>query len=291
MPLKKYRQKKIIHGAGQSPKQFKKYWEAVGNYKPLIYMMYVRTDEIKKKLLKKISEMIKISKFLNPQIGLNLKSKSKGSICKEIAEGKYDSEIIFLIKSFKKIKNTSYLRIGYEFDRKGKYIPEDFVRAWKHIVNLIRKNNAKNILTVWCACPYKGTAPIEPYYPGDDYVDWFGINVFGVEHFKDNKYKPVENFLKLAKKHKKPVMVGESSPARIGVDKGKESWNKWFKPYFEWIYAHPIIKAFCYINWDWGKDWKQPEWGNCRIEENEDVKKRYVEELSKNKFIHHKKIK
>lgn len=283
--------KKIIHGAGQSPEQFKKYWDAVEDYKPLIYMIYIRIDKIKKRFPSKISEMIKLSKSLNPQIGLNLKSKSKGDLSKEIAKGEYDSEILFLIKILKEIKNPAFIRIGYEFGEKGKYFPKDFVKAWQHIVNLIRKNNANNIATVWCACPYNGTSPVEPYYPGDDYVDWFGIDVFGVKHFKDNKYKPVEDFLKLAEKHKKPVMIGESSPAKTGVDKGKESWDEWFEPYFKWIHNHPIIKAFCYINWDWGKDWKQPEWLNGRIEENEEVRKRYVQELSKNKFIHHKRIK
>ena len=86
-------------------------------------------------------------------------------------------------------------------------------------------------------------------------------------------------------------MIGESSPARTGVDKGKESWDEWFKPYFKWIKSHSIIKAFCYINWDWGKDWKQPEWLNGRIEENEEVRKRYVKELSKPIYLHNNRRK
>ena len=86
-------------------------------------------------------------------------------------------------------------------------------------------------------------------------------------------------------------MVGESSPAKVGVDKGKESWDKWFKTYFNWINKNKIIKAFCYINWDWGKDWKQPEWLNGRIHENEYVRKNFVKELNKKKYIHNIPIK
>jgi len=282
---------KIIHGAGQSPEQFKKYWDAVEDFKPLIYMTHNRIDELKEKFENKIKDMLEISDNLMPQIGLNLKSRTKGAICKEVADGEYDSEIIFLIKVLKRLKNSSFIRIGYEFDKSGKYNPKEFVEAWKHIVDLIRKNNTNNIATVWCACPYNGTAPVEPYYPGNNYVDWFGIDVFSVRHFKDNQYAPVENFLKLAEKHKKPIMIGESSPARTGVDKGKESWDEWFKPYFKWIKSHSIIKAFCYINWDWGKDWKQPEWLNGRIEENEEVRKRYVKELSKPIYLHNNRRK
>ena len=280
---------KIIHGAGQSPEQFVKYWKAVEDFKPVIYMEYVRINEIKLKLLKKIKTMLQISKNLSPQVGLNLKSRTKGAICKEVANGEYDSEIIFMIKILKKIQNPIFLRIGYEFDKDGKYNPKEFVEAWKRVVDLIKKNNINNIATVWCACPYQGTVPVEPYYPGDNYVDWFGVDVFSSRHFKDSNYKPVEDFLKLAKKHGKPVMIGESTPAKIGVDKGKESWDQWFEPYFKWIHSHPIIKAFCYINWDWGKDWKQPEWLNGRIEENEYVRKNFVKELSKSVYIHNRK--
>jgi len=129
---------------------------------------------------------------------------------------------------------------------------------------------------------------LEPYYPGDDYVDWFGIDVFYARHIT-GKYKPVEDFLKLAKKHKKPVMIGESTAAGVGVLDGEKSWSDWFKPYFELIKNHKQIKAFCYINWDWvlDKHWGSPgTWGNCRIEENEIVRKRFVEELKKEKYLH-----
>ncbi|OGJ21940.1 hypothetical protein A3K73_04820 [Candidatus Pacearchaeota archaeon RBG_13_36_9] len=277
---------KVLHGAGQSFETFSNYWNAVGDYKPVIYMEYIRVDEVKQKFQNKIKKMLEISKNLMPQIGLNLKSRSKGAICKEVSEGEYDSEIIFFIKVLKEIKNPSFIRIGYEFDAKGKYNSKDFVDTWKHITDLIKKNEGYNIATVWCACPYNGTESVEPYYPGDDYVDWFGIDVFSARYFKN--YSPIEDFLELAKTHKKPVMVGESSPAKTGVDKGEESWDEWFNPYFKWIHAHPIIKAFCYINWDWGKDWKQPEWLNGRIEENEEVRKRYIKELSKPVYIHNK---
>lgn len=275
---------KIIHGAGQSPEQFKKYWNAVEDCKPVIYMDYIKVDEIKDKFENKINRMLEFLKKLMPQIGLNLKSKTKGSLCKEVSVGEYDSQINFFVEVLKKIKNPCFVRIGFEFDAKGKYNPKDFIDAWMHIVKLIRKNKAENIATVWCACPYNGTEDVEQFYPGDEYVDWFGVDVFSAKYF--NNYKPIEDFLKLAESHKKPVMVGESSPAKTGVDKGKESWDEWFEPYFEWIKSHPIIKAFCYIDWDWGKDWKQPEWLNGRIEENEEVRRRYVEELKNPRYIH-----
>ena len=128
------------------------------------------------------------------------------------------------------------------------------------------------------------------YYPGDEYVDWFSDDLFGVRFFtgRNNPKIITKAFCVEAEKHKKPLMIGESSPAKVGVDNGEESWNKWFKLYFEWISKHPIIKAFCYINWDWGKDWKKPDWLNGRIEENEVVLKNFLNELKKDRYLHHK---
>ncbi|MDP1729097.1 MAG: glycosyl hydrolase [archaeon] len=284
--------KGIIHGAGQSPEQFKKYWNAVGNYKPLIYMAYNRINNIQEKLLNKIKELLSIDKKLWLQLGLNLKPKGEKEKCKEILQGKYDEEINFLIKTLKNFKNPVFLRIGYEFNESNKYQPKEFILAWKYIVDLFRNNGITNVAFVWCSCTAfsKNIDEIMKFYPGDNYVDWFGNDLFGVQHFKDNADKVTEDFCREAEKHKKPLIIGESSPARIGVDKGEESWNMWFKPFFKWISDHSIIKAFCYINWDWGKDWKQPEWLNGRIEENEIVRKNYVKELSNKIYIHNKQL-
>ncbi len=285
---------KVIHGAGQSPEQFRKYWDAVEDYKPLIYMTYNKINEVREKLSRKLKEMRVIYRNLCLQLGLNLKPKGEKEKCKEITEGKYDEEILELIKIVKNYKNPVFLRIGYEFNNPThNYSPKDFISAWKYIVDLFRKNKVKNIAFVWNCCTAftRDIKKIMEFYPGDEYVDWFSDNLFGVRHFteKNNPKIITEAFCNEAEKHKKPLMIGESSPAKIGVDRGEESWNEWFKPYFGWISEHSVIKAFCYINWDWGKDWKQPEWLNGRIEENEIVRKNYVKELSKPYYIHNKK--
>jgi beta-mannanase len=286
---------RIIHGAGQSLEQFEKYWEVVKENKPLIYMLYLKIDTIKEKLPEKIKEMQKVSQNLIPQIGLNFISKTKGNQCKEILDGKYDSEILFMISYLKILENPVFLRLGYEFNEPKKYDSQEFILTWKYIVDLFRREDAKNIAFVWCCCSAfsRELESIVSYYPGDEYVDWFGDDLFGVRHFteKNNPKILAEDFLKLAEKHKKPVMIGESSPARTGVDRGEESWNEWFKPYFEWIHSHQIIKAFCYINWDWGKDWKQPEWLNGRIEENKIVSKNYCNQMKNPRYINHMDLK
>ena len=281
--------KEIIHGAGQSLETFQKYWNAVGKFKPRIYMLYLKIDTLTEKLPKRIKEMQSFSEELYPQIGLSLKSKIKGQQLEEILTSQYDNELKVLIRSLKELKTKVFLRIGYEFNNPShNYTPKKFILAWKYIVDLFRKGKADNVKFVWCACTAfnKKIKEVMDFYPGDTYVDWFGNDLFGVKHFKDNKTKITEDFYQESIKHTKPFMICESSAARVGVLDGQKSWDDWFKPYFKWISQHSNIKAFCYINWDWAKDWKQPEWGNCRIEENEIVLKNYLHELKKARYIH-----
>lgn len=284
---------KVIHGAGQSLEQFKKYWNAVEEYKPLIYMEYIKINEIREKLPRKLKAMNEIDKKLYLQLGLNLKPREEKEKCKEIAQGQYDEDIDFLIKSLKDFNNPVFLRIGYECnDPTHLYNSKNFIDAWKYIVRRFRANNLVNIAFIWSVCTAfsRNMEEIMKYYPGDEYVDWFADDLFGVRHFteKNNPNIITDDFCREAEKHKKPLMIGESTPAKIGVDGGKESWDIWFEPYFKWISDHPVIKAFCYINWDWSKDWKNPTWLNGRIEENDIVRMKYIEELKKSKYLHYK---
>jgi beta-mannanase len=283
---------KIIHGAGQSFETFSNYWNALEKNKPIIYMTYAKIHKLSSWIEKIKIESIRFPNIIL-QIGLKLLDAEGKDKTLEIIKGEYDKNLDEFFNCIKEFKNPTFIRIGYEFDKKGKYNPKNFVKAWKHIVDKFRKAKIKNIATVWCACPFNGTKPVKQFYPGEDYVDWFGIDVFYARHLT-GKYNAVENFLELAKKYKKPVMVGESTAAEVGVLNGEKSWDNWFKLYFKWIQNHPIIKAFCYINWDWKKDktWGSPgTWGNCRIEENYFVKEKFINELKDPKYIHNQKIK
>ena len=130
---------KILHGAGQSPSQFQKYWNVSKNQKPAIYMEYVKLFEVKTTLEKKISNILKISPNLCLQLGLNLKPRNDSEKCKEISEGKYDDEINFLIDKLIQFGNPVFLRMGYECnDPTHGYDSKYFKEAWSHIEKIIK---------------------------------------------------------------------------------------------------------------------------------------------------------
>lgn len=285
------KENKILHGAGQSPKAFLSYWNAIGDNKPLIYMTYAKITIIQKWI-----EDIKIKSKRHPnlmlQIGLKLQDVAGVDKTTNVLNGEYDKDFDNFFEIIKELGNPTFIRIGYEFDKKDKYNAKNFVGAWKYIVDKFRDAGVSNIATVWCACPMRVTKPVEQYYPGDEYVDWFGVDVFSAGHF-DKEYEPVEDFLKLAIKHKKPVMVGETTAAGVGVLDGEKSWEAWFKLFFEWIERHEQVKAFCYIDWNWAIDYPKGvpgTWGNCRIEENKIVREKFIEELKNPKYIHNQSM-
>ena len=179
---------KVIHGAGQSFEQFKNYWDAVEDNRPLIYMAYNKINEVREKLPRKIKEMCVIDENLCLQLGLSLKPKGEKEKCKEIVQSRYDSEIKALIEILNNFKNPVFLRIGYECNNPThSYNPQDFIEAWRYIVTKFRDYRVNNVAFVWSVCTAftRSMDKIMEYYPGDEYVDWFSDNLFGVRHFTE----------------------------------------------------------------------------------------------------------
>ena len=110
-----------------------------------------------------------------------------GVLSKTVA-GEYDSVVIEFSRWAKATRRPIYLRIGYEFDgRHNQLEPEDYVKAYRRIVDLMRAQGADNIAFVWhsYAAPTYKDYPLSDWYPGDEYVDWVGISLFG--HMYDSE--------------------------------------------------------------------------------------------------------
>lgn len=279
---------RIIHGAGQLfPDDFRDYWQAVGENKPLLYMTYTGLRGVEEGWFSSIKKEIEEFPNVLFQIGLSMTKEKEGSPFHyegEVAAGKYDENINKFCRGVKELNLPVFVRLGYEFNGLywNGYLPKTYIEAWRHIAGIIRKNGVDNLAMVWCYSP-DGEENYLDYYPGDDDVDWWGIDVFSA---KQLKYKVTDKFMQDAAKHRKPVMIGESSARYVGTLAGQKSWDRWFKPFFTWIEQNPVIKAFCYINWNWAKHKQWEKWGDCRISQNEIVRRNYIEEMKKPKYVH-----
>jgi hypothetical protein len=220
-------------------------------------------------------------------------AKGWGDYCQDTTSGYYDE----CLKSFsdfaKSVKRPVFLRIGYEFDGPHNMLePEDYVSAYRYIVGFIRSQGVSNVAFVWHSYINAGykNYPLIKWYPGDSYVDWFGMSVFQ-DHVKDGTYSPyLDRFVDLAREHRKPVMIAESCPGVTpggGIKKNMyESWNRWFVPYLNYIHRKNI-KAFSYINCDWDltKQFGPEHWGNTRLQDYPLILKQWKDEMSREEYL------
>ncbi len=201
----------------------------------------------------------------------------------DTANGRYDTELHTMCQKLNQYGRPVYIRIGYEFNGPWNgYDPAGYRQAFIRVTDIIRDNNV-NAATVWCASPPPTEWEREAYYPGDEYVDWWSWDIF--EAGRDCTDPKVQQFLTWADQHGKPVMIGESSAAGVGVHDGQADWNNFFVPYWNVIRNSPGVKAFCYIDWDWSRTpWSG--WGDCRVEANPVVLSNWIQETASPLIAH-----
>jgi hypothetical protein len=203
-----------------------------------------------------------------------------------------------------------FVRIGGEFNgwwNGGGYHPYYYVTAFRKITDMYAVRNFRDsIATVWC---YEPDAPNDfdsigvngpLWYPGDSYVDWFGLDVFDAEHFDQSlpnyqngqitRKGKSERFLQMARSKNKPVFLNETSAIRINISADSidshNDWNIWFAKYWYFMSVHPEIKGFNYMSQDWTTTGNYPGWGDARIQNSPYVSAWYRQEMRNPKYIH-----
>ncbi|MBI5325756.1 MAG: T9SS type A sorting domain-containing protein [Ignavibacteriae bacterium] len=224
----------------------------------------------------------------------------------------YDNIIDSIITLSKNYGKRMFLRIGGEFNGAGPgwngggYHPYIFVKMFQKITDMFESRGFRDsISTIWS---YEPDAPNDfdsvdgrgaRWYPGDSYVDWFGLDVFHPSHFDQSlpdidrrqitKKGKSERFLQMARSKDKPVYMSETSAQGMNISAdsldGVNDWNNWFAKFWEFIDAHNEIKGFSYIDANWPTD-AYSGWGDSRIENNSYITQKYREEMHNPKYIH-----
>lgn len=209
-------------------------------------------------------------------------------VLQRAAKGEFNSVVRQFSRWAKSIDRPIYLRIGYEFDGKHNQMePVDYVKAYRRIASIIREEGADNVAFVWhsyAAPTYKGY-PLSAWYPGDDYVDWVGISLFG-HMYSAELSEQADNVFLFAKLHKKPVMVAETSPIN-GIDKNNiDAWDTWFINFLSLSYRKNV-KAISYINADWTSypGFTSLNWKDARLQNNKQVADAWFKETGKDRYL------
>jgi hypothetical protein len=228
-----------------------------------------------------------VDRFPNSVLQSGLWMVGKWDVARKTGDGEYDDVIREFSTWAKTINCPIYLRIGYEFDGAHNELePSEYVKAYKRFVDITREEGVNNVAFVWhsyAAPPYKGYA-LASWYPGDDYVDWVAVSLFG--HMYGPDPGPDGNAVfDFAKAHRKPVMVAESSPIYGIFDGDLRSWNTWFVNYFSLAYQKNI-KAISFINTDWTQVSLVPlDWQDARLQNNETVAEAWFMETAKDRYL------
>jgi len=118
---------------------------------------------------------------------------------------------------------------------------------------------AGNVAFVWCASDGGSDDPLA-YYPGDAYVDWVGVDVYakGTGADPDGPEGPQTSFGAHMSRRADVIYNRFSGPASAGHKPFMiGEWGLWgtddagwIGSMFDWVEAHPKVKALSYFNRD-----------------------------------------
>lgn len=96
-----------------------------------------------------------------------------------IAAGTYDFYVDRWARKAVAYGGPILMRFAHEMNDPYRYpwgpqnnAPEDFVAAWRHVVDRFRAAGADNVLWVWS--PHPAYGEFQTFYPGEEWVDWVG---------------------------------------------------------------------------------------------------------------------
>lgn len=188
-----------------------------------------------------------------PNINADPEKRDKNGL-HSIARGNYDIYIDKWASDVKGFGKLIFVRFGHEMNDPYRYPwgpqnnkPEDFIAAWKHVVNRFKADGVENVIWVWSPHPAYGN--YDSYYPGDDYVDWVGVGTlnYGTVAVWSQWWSFDEIFGKYysqLSKYKKPIIITEFGCLSVGGNRAK-----WYEDALSSIpIKYPAIKSVIFFH-------------------------------------------
>jgi len=105
--------------------------------------------------------------------------------------------------------------------------PKKYIEKWR-LVHDVMEEEAPNVMMVWTVFTFP-QSNILAYYPGDEYVDWVGVNIYNVVYHNNNiKLKadhedPLEllNYVYDTFSERKPIQISEFGATHYTITDGK----------------------------------------------------------------------
>ncbi|CAA6812266.1 MAG: Glycosyl hydrolase family 26/Calx-beta domain, partial [uncultured Thiotrichaceae bacterium] len=165
-----------------------------------------------------------------------------------------------------------YLRLAHEMN--GNWYPwsavnadespQDYIAMWRHIHDIftgmdIGKNHVQWIWSTSATDHNAYPRMVEHYYPGDEYVDWLGVDGYGRKTSDTNSSvrMPARVFGNIIPRlrliSKKPISINETGAySAAGTLIGEKT--VWLEKFFAYVKEHNI-QLISWFNKDLEKDW------------------------------------
>lgn len=179
-----------------------------------------------------------------------------------IPTGAFDAYIDSWAAGLKTFGKPVYLRLFHEMNFQGYpwafgtngNTAQDLVLAWRYVHDRFTRAGATNVQWVWCPNPDNGLVPFDAIYPGDAYVDWFGVDAYnGGTQFDWGGWRSAQQIVEQsyrtfqAMDPTKPVMLAEVSSVEQGGSKAQ-----WISDLFTATPAAlPNIRAIVWFHDNW----------------------------------------
>lgn len=177
----------------------------------------------------------------------------------DIVSGSLDDTIQARAKGAKALGSKFFLDFAAEMNGEEAWSGNDaplYVAAYRHIHDLFVAAGATNVIWAWCpnvTDTDNTNAHTLDYYPGDDYVDWTGVDGY---NWGDGDWQSFGQVFRdiypiLAGK-KKPILIGEMSSSEAGGDKA--AWISAMIPTLKQDF--PLIRAVVWFDVKKERDWR-----------------------------------
>lgn len=176
-----------------------------------------------------------------------------------IARGDHDARIVAQARAVRSLGVPVALSFQHEPEFADEYgSPADYRAAWRHYVDVFRAQGARDVLWTWIVTPTvfldnPPTADDDVLYPGDDVVDWIGLDAYnwnGCMANGQNTWRPMariaERFRAFGAAHGKPLMLAEWGSVEDPADPGRKA--AWIRESMSTVMAWPEMKAILYFD-------------------------------------------
>ena len=196
--------------------------------------------------------LVDFENSLHPQIALRNERDRHGLAA--IARGEYDFYVDAWAVDAARFGRPLLLRFAHEMNDPYRYpwgpqnnSKEEYIAAWRHVVDRFRVAGARNVLWVWS--PHVAYDYWDLYYPGETYVDWLATGVlnygpiakwsqwWSFDEIFGVKYARLASF-------GKPVMIAELGSLAVGGDRAS-----WYAATLDSLpRKYPAVRAVLFFN-------------------------------------------